>query len=124
LVKDIRIYAERSGVKAERDKPWKLRSFENDYLKAFACKTGSGIASAGTTAHDKDLSVLLRVRRRKRDEEEKELADLWRVKRHDIDGVGPSFKYVSGSVTNLVPRFTSGCAPLSEQMNQGNRAPK
>jgi hypothetical protein len=70
LVKDIRIYAGRSGVKAERDKPWKLGSLENDCLKAFACKTGSSIASAGTTAHDKDLSVLLRVRRRKRDEEE------------------------------------------------------
>jgi hypothetical protein len=56
-------YAGKRGVKAERDEPWKCRSLENDYVKAFACETCSDIASARATAHDKDLSVLLRVRR-------------------------------------------------------------
>lgn len=53
--------------------PWKFRRLENDYVKAFVCKTCSGIGTARATAHDKDLSVLLRVivRHWKRDEEEK-----------------------------------------------------
>jgi hypothetical protein len=61
------------GVKAERYKPWKFCRLENDYVKAFACKTCSGIGTARATAHDKDLRVLLRVivRHWKRDEEEK-----------------------------------------------------
>jgi hypothetical protein len=58
--------------KAEIDEPWKCCGLENDYVKAFTCKTCSGIASAGATSNDKNLSALLRVlRRRKRDEEEK-----------------------------------------------------
>jgi hypothetical protein len=51
--------------------PWKCRSLENDHAKAFACKTRSGIASAGATSDDKDLGVLLRVRGGKGDREEK-----------------------------------------------------
>ena len=59
-------------VKAEIDEPWKCRSLKNDYVKAFTSKTCSGIASAGATSNDKNLSVLLRVlKRRKRDKEER-----------------------------------------------------
>lgn len=42
-------------------KPWKFRCLENDYMKAFACETCSGITPARATANDKDLSVLLTV---------------------------------------------------------------
>jgi len=51
------------GYQSKRDKPWKCCSLENDYVKASACETCSHIASARATAHDKDLGVLLRVRR-------------------------------------------------------------
>jgi len=61
--KDLRIYAGKGGIKAERFEPWKFGSLEKDYVKAFACETCSGIAPARATAHDKDLSVLLKVRR-------------------------------------------------------------
>jgi hypothetical protein len=67
-VENLRIFT----IKAERDEPWKCRSLENDYVKAFTCKTCSGIASAGATSNDENLSMLLRVlRRRKRDKEER-----------------------------------------------------
>ena len=74
--------------KAETDEPWKCCGLENDYVKALTCKTCSGIASAGATSHDKNLSALLRVlRRRKRDVKKRKLADLWRVKRvHEPEG--------------------------------------
>ena len=58
-------------VKAEIDEPWKCRSLEDDYVQTFTCKTCSGIASAWATSNDKNLSVLLRVlRRRKGDKKE------------------------------------------------------
>jgi hypothetical protein len=58
LIKDLRIYAGKKGVKAERHEPWKCCRLENDSVKAFACKACSGIGPARATAHDKDLSVL------------------------------------------------------------------
>jgi hypothetical protein len=53
----------------ERDEPRERRSLKKDYMKAFACETCSGIASTGSTANDEDLRMLLRVRWREKEEE-------------------------------------------------------
>ena len=55
----LAINKRKAQTKKKKGEPGEYRSLEEDYVKAFACKSRRGVASARATTDDEDLGVLL-----------------------------------------------------------------